>query len=359
MGPQQHKIVFNNVQALRGLAAFMVVLFHYSILIDNPAFRSYFVNFEIGVQLFFIISGFIMVHTTRNIRSDYPNEAGRFLLRRIIRIVPLYYIITFFVISDDLNNGYLAENSGLLIKSLLFISPLTVETGPKYGFPCLPVGWTLNYEMFFYLLFAITLFFGKFRYWILYAAFAVLVFVIPFFSATGFSIYYTVWRDYDFRYLNVLTNPMLLHFLFGITAALVLHLLKPSKITLIILVTVSLFCFLFYSLGFTGIPFNIITDLLICGSLAAGFILCDYAGSGITMPAWLIAIGNYSYSLYLIHPVAIVYLKLFFVKAGYGSVLNTFGFYFVAIAFALLVAWVSYQLIEVRLSGWLRNKLKV
>ena len=142
-----------NVQMLRALAAFLVVFVHLEALGAMAGFAprwSFFGNS--GVDLFFVISGMIMVMTT----ADGRQTAGGFLRNRFARVAPLYWAITFVVFAiawaaPSLMGATMADPAQLL-KSLFFIP---FERGDGTVHPTVFVGWTLNYEMMFYALFAL------------------------------------------------------------------------------------------------------------------------------------------------------------------------------------------------------------
>jgi exopolysaccharide production protein ExoZ len=125
------------LQILRAVAATSVVYFHIK---ATPVFGSF------GVDIFFVISGFVMAMVIKNGQS-----ATSFAISRIARIVPLYWLLTTCLlflayIKPELLNSTTANLSNYL-KSILFI-PYFKENGALH--PMLAVGWTLNYEMFFY-----------------------------------------------------------------------------------------------------------------------------------------------------------------------------------------------------------------
>jgi exopolysaccharide production protein ExoZ len=135
--------MISNLQLLRGLAALAVVFYHTAYTFNGGVHTEF-----QAVAVFFVISGFIMTHITRA-------EADQFLSQRLIRIVPLYWLCTLAALAavelkssgrtwDDASLAHIAE-------SLLFV-PYRNSTGEFQ--PLLAVGWTLNLEMFFYLLFA-------------------------------------------------------------------------------------------------------------------------------------------------------------------------------------------------------------
>ncbi|MGZ3272334.1 MAG: acyltransferase family protein [Caulobacteraceae bacterium] len=152
-----------SIQYLRGLAALGVLLFHASQR-AGAAFGAG----AAGVDIFFVISGFIM-WTVSARRATGP---GDFLLRRAGRIAPLYWTVTLLVVGLDLLRPSLFPNMRLdgphVIQSLLFL-PHRDPAGVIA--PVIVPGWTLNYEVFFYVTFALTLFLpaGR-RAWALTAA---------------------------------------------------------------------------------------------------------------------------------------------------------------------------------------------
>lgn len=144
-----------NVQALRGLAAFLVVFVHLETLArlaGLPAGVTVFGN--CGVDVFFVISGLIMVVTTSG-RAQTPQG---FLRNRLTRIAPLYWAITLAVFAIAVMAPSLLQATTAdpfqLAKSLAFI-PYQRADGAMH--PVVFVGWTLNYEMAFYLVFAMGL----------------------------------------------------------------------------------------------------------------------------------------------------------------------------------------------------------
>lgn len=146
-----------NLQALRALAALAVVLFH---VIETSVHQQRPVQGLAplsgwgawGVDLFFVLSGFVMVHA----QQRRPRTAARFLADRLWRIVPLYWLLTLAVVllqalRPGLFHGALAEGSQVLA-SLGFLAGAWLGRPPV-----LWLGWTLEWEMAFYGLFALGL----------------------------------------------------------------------------------------------------------------------------------------------------------------------------------------------------------
>lgn len=148
------------VQYLRAIAALLVVWHH--LYGEIPAYEPFLsahgwisvAAFRGGVDIFFVISGFVMYV------SSIDAEPRRFLWRRLARIAPLYWIMTLVVVVLSLGAHSLAQRTEFsweyLAKSFAFI-PYANPGHAGEVYPLLVPGWSLNYEMFFYAVFAATL----------------------------------------------------------------------------------------------------------------------------------------------------------------------------------------------------------
>ncbi len=134
-----------SLQYLRAFAAVGVVVYH------ALAPWNLFPLGAAGVDIFFVLSGFLMFTLT----ARRPIGPARFLLDRAARIAPLYWLATLatFAASTASRAGIplVSRSPVLLLQSLLFL-PRGPSPAPVY--PTLFVGWTLDYEVFFYLVFA-------------------------------------------------------------------------------------------------------------------------------------------------------------------------------------------------------------
>jgi exopolysaccharide production protein ExoZ len=191
------------VQTLRAIAALAVTIVHFSELTlmlrgrwPSPEVPLY--SAAAGVDLFFVISGFIMVYSSRDMFGS-PQAPVLFFARRIARLVPLYWITTALAIYLE----HMTVSGTHLLKSLFFI-PYSSPAGiaPLYG-----VGWTLNYEMYFYFLFACVIALPRIRAVPLLSAFFVLI-VLCGRIAPNLPIPLAYWSD-----------PIVLEFVFGMGIA--------------------------------------------------------------------------------------------------------------------------------------------
>ncbi len=136
-----------SIQILRGIAALLVAISHLPIRFTVGFF---------GVDLFFVVSGFVMTYTTG---SGYQT-ARNFLFRRAVRVIPLYWIVTSIGLVSLLHEYrhvplWDLPQSFIVASYMLF--PLATGDDRMDFYPLISQGWTLEYEMFFYICFAITL----------------------------------------------------------------------------------------------------------------------------------------------------------------------------------------------------------
>lgn len=151
-----------SIQALRFIAAIAVAGMHAEIFafwlgqfvgvaLERPALAAI-GNF--GVDLFFVISGFVMVLSSQSLFGK-EGAVRMFVLRRIIRIVPLYWAGLLFVLLWGMRFPPVPDWQSMAY-AMLFV-PHASNTGNGRMVPPLEVGWTLNFEMLFYVVFALSL----------------------------------------------------------------------------------------------------------------------------------------------------------------------------------------------------------
>jgi exopolysaccharide production protein ExoZ len=192
----------HNVQCLRAVAALLVIAVHepdYERSIFGTSFLAWArVPGGTGVDLFFVISGFIMVTTMWN-AFGRSGSARAFLVRRIQRIYPVYWILTFAFLAFHallVHEGPRFAPLDEIIASLFLV--------PHGSDPVLSVGWTLQHEMVFYLIFALALLFSRPALIIAFAAWALVVLAGPAIDACVPS-----------AALRLVASPLNLEFLFG------------------------------------------------------------------------------------------------------------------------------------------------
>jgi exopolysaccharide production protein ExoZ len=310
----------DSIQVLRAVAAISVLLFHASV-------------FEIGyggVDMFFVISGFIM--GTIGVRE----RPGVFVANRLIRIVPLYWAVTFAMCAMWFIPGAFktfAFDAESLVKSLFFI-PYIDQTGSIR--PLVNPGWSLNYEVFFYAVFAVGLFFKRAIVFtlIVMGVLAILGSVVP----------------SDNPFVHTYTSPLLLEFAAGLALAYV-HQIKGLWFGLgSLTLGVALFAYTclyhpeyrdgFSRLVILGVP----AILVVLGALSI-----ERAGYWPRLRI-IEAIGDASYSLYLLQGIVVAFCDKFL----HLSPLLTLT---VIVAICLAGARLSYVLFERPVGRLLRTMI--
>ena len=163
------------LQYLRAVAALAVVYSHSVIQVAD--YQQYLTDAgSFGVDIFFVISGFIMIYIAKP--DDTPTA---FFLNRMRRVIPMYWFFTFLMAAILLIMPGVFKTTvfdmDALLMSLAFIPHWSVAY-PTEAWPIVAPGWSLNFEMYFYLVFAVSLLFAQ-RFRIAFISFVITtVFVI-------------------------------------------------------------------------------------------------------------------------------------------------------------------------------------
>ena len=238
-----------------------------------------------GVDIFFVISGFVMMISSSALLRQ-PNPGRTFLLRRLIRIVPLYWLLTTVRLILLAWRPQLAEHTypsvWNIVCSFLFIPSVGASGEIR---PVIPLGWTLSFEMAFYVIFAIGL----------VASGRILRIVTP---AILLLAVVGLFRTSSWPVWTAIADPIVLEFLggvwiarwaiagrlpgrlpaaFGVAAGFIgLALLSPSSLS---------------SRPFT---WGLCAAVIVTGTVAVEEVV------GARLPRWLLLLGNASYSIYLV-----------------------------------------------------------
>lgn len=280
---------FLGIQALRIVAATLVVVTH-STFYSHERLNKNFPVWEQGtrgVDIFFVISGFVMIYASQKLYK-IPGSWKLFAQHRIVRIVPLYWLVTTLKVLLLIFTADLALHAKLgfltVICSYLFLPATNIDGKLE---PLVGVGWTLNFEMLFYLLFTLSLVFRK-------NVFA-FVGVILALLAIGSAFRQPSWPPVAF-YLN----SIVLEFYLGMLIARLCiqgHFL-PKKLAYLLL-----------PLGFLLLllpPFdwNVLPKVVVSGLPAALIVWSVASLEAIERftPRVILYLGEASYSIYLIHP---------------------------------------------------------
>ncbi|CAM5419197.1 hypothetical protein MAUB1S_07112 [Mycolicibacterium aubagnense] len=317
------------IQYLRAVAALGVVVFH-------AAERNggHFTIGAAGVDIFFVVSGFIM-WVLAETRQPSPTA---FLRERIERIVPLYWIATAVMVAGGMAGLFpkMKLTAFHVFGSLAFIPHVSPSDGGTW--PVLVQGWTLNYEMFFYILFAAVLFLpAARRFPALVLLFGVLV---------GFGLV----LQPDGAVLRTYTSPLMAEFLIGaaIGKMWLANRMPPATLGVpLIIVSVAGFTLV----GFGYLPFGPAALAPLSGMLLVGVLCLEKAGRvrHMRVPAYL---GDASYSIYLWHTIAISVV----VKASGIAGLSALPAFVLSIVAGTVAGLVCHELLEKPIAAWFKAR---
>lgn len=331
-----------SVQAVRAFAAMTVAIAHFHHeFIQPPGTTSRWFG-EFGVDLFFVISGFIMVYVS----WDYfgaNGAAAEFIKRRLARIVPIYWLATtamlgFIVYTQPLKQADLDSIS--IIASYFFI-PVPRPSGAII--PALTVGWTLNYEMMFYVLFAASLFFRRWLGIVLITGLLAAMVLQRKFGTLG-------------PVLNFWTKPIIIEFAAGILlgALYCLGSRINRAVALAIFATGSAIAIYANASGVwyehREYWFGSAAALIIGGLV---FARLEWSGAPLLVAT---SLGNSSYALYLIHPFFLIWPKFFLIQNGIGIPTQNWPFLFAMLISSIVLSLLAYRYFESPILGLILKK---
>lgn len=332
-----------NIQALRGLAVLLVVFFHLV-----PIERKYgggatllpeWLGFGIfGVDLFFAISGFVMVMISRG-QFRRPRAAGDFLYRRASRIYPLYWFYTLLVLAVFLvRPGMVNSSQGGEVNILASFLLLPAET-----LPLVMVGWTLIHEMYFYLVFFVLLLLLRERHLApALCGWALLV------LAVGW-----LWEPAD-PYTRLIFHPLTLEFIGGALLGLVWFggrlrlgrgLALAASLAVVVAALVAYGVYVAqtgelhprdgWRVALFGVP-----------AMALLYLMVSAEAHGFELPGWLVRVGDASFSIYLSHVLTLSLVGRIWAPFAWESVYDNLVMLPVLLMATLVAGFVSWWLLE-------------
>jgi len=340
-----------NIQVLRFIAAALVLYSH----IKHEAVEKKVLGYEymvpagwfsgaFGVDIFFVISGFIMIIISHDEKRSFTYSL-LFMRNRVIRIVPLYWLFTILMLLSMLIFSTHITHKKIeplhVFASFLF---LPWPNGEGELNPILGVGWTLNYEMYFYLLFSVsTLFSGAKRM-------IVLIGMILGMTALSFIIDYPKTSALGFW-----AQPIVIEFLYGCFIGLIFT--RGVRIPLWASVGLSV-------VGAIGIVYtsqeNWITPAwrfasagLPALAITAGFALGPQLQQKSYFIEGLKVTGDASYALYLSHPFTVNVVIVLWVHYSMNSIFALVLTTFVA---SVAVSIATHLLIEMPALKWAHRR---
>jgi exopolysaccharide production protein ExoZ len=332
-----------SLQVGRALAATAVAAFHLSLMMGearyggDAAFAQYTKHGYLGVDFFFVLSGFIIIFAHG--REIGHREAWRnYARRRFVRLFPVYWI-------------YTAVFSALVLlgfgtAAALPTNPLDILTSISLvrfsaATPPLPVAWTLFHELAFYALFGLLIY--NVRAGI--AAFAIWALLcVMFFHHPG---------DVDVGPFNVYTAASNLYFLLGMGAYVLFRRGGTGVWETSVGAGVALAAAMAWNVNYDVARF-----ILVCGfALAlAGVSKLELSGT-FKFPRWAVYVGDASYSIYLLHESLSGLMLKVLIKSGFYNSFGSGATYFVVLVLVVPLGCLAYAAVEKPLLGALRRKV--
>ncbi|WP_448578106.1 acyltransferase family protein [Thermaurantiacus sp.] len=351
-----------SIQYLRFLASFLVLVAHSTLASDRDLGFTTFTTFSAGgrgVDIFFVISGFIISYVNFNTTGDRAD----YLMKRIIRVAPPYWLATAVMLAVAILTPHLLRSTGVdplhVLFSFLFIPwdhPVARST-----FPLLHVGWTLNYEMLFYFLFAIFLGRDLLTRTLLTSLMLVTLVLVGVIFAP---------RQEPFM---AWTAPILMEFVYGMMIALwwkgyaqstpARSGVVTAALLAVVIISIWMILFLPYDgdLIWVGYGDRWFTAGVPAAFLVASMLALDKRGK---MPSlrFLKLLGDGSYSLYIWHFFVIGALRALWPLTGLTGDLGAVTFVASCIVVAIAVSLMGYFWIEKPVialgRGWMERRRK-
>jgi peptidoglycan/LPS O-acetylase OafA/YrhL len=336
---------FTGIQTLRIVAAMLVVAMHTSqtflLRIAGTTGADYWSGGGAGVDLFFVISGFVMTLSTASIRHDRQarvHGAWVFMQRRFVRIAPIYWFYLLLKVALVLALPALALRTSIdpahVAASFLFI-PMMSPWGAMQ--PVLPVGWTLNFEMLFYAVFAAVIALGLPRVW---------------FSLLALGIIFVAGRVFpDVAALSFYSQSLLFEFVLGMAVARVV-MARPKAPAMASLALVAAGAVLMFLIDWGPDADRFSTWGIGAGLMVLGVVWLEPWIGASRLARKLSFLGDASYSIYLSHtfvvPAAVVLLKM----AGIHDAARVM---LAVCLVVMLVGCYAYMWLERPLTGWFKR----
>lgn len=333
-----------NIQALRGIAVLLVVLFHLLTIEKKyggaETVLPSLLNFGMfGVDLFFVISGFVMVTVTRG-KFQNIKQAIRFLYHRASRIYPTYWVYSLLVLAIYLFKPTLVNSSqgnkvDILASFLLF---------PSEVLPLVMVGWTLIHEVYFYIVFFLVLLLIPEKHLIN----AMLLWVVV-------IVYMNISLEMNAPLLRLVSHPLTVEFVLGCFVAILFYRTNNLILNNCLLLfmafagfAASVYGYNLYHLSTGYLDPQGWWRILIFGvpALVIVFCLINAERNGFVIHSLIIKIGNASYSIYLSHILTLSALGRVWSMVLSDSLWDNYIMVPSLLVLAIIVGMFSYHYVE-------------
>ncbi|EYS93299.1 hypothetical protein CF68_27575 [Cupriavidus sp. SK-4] len=348
-----------SLDCLRGISALLVMCYHYRELLNDviPNIgNTLFENGRIGVDAFFILSGFVMYATTQ---SKSNQLVLPFLIKRALRVIPLAWL---FITIVFIGTG--GEDRHAFLLSLLFI-PLSNTDAPFFGYNLLSPGWTLSYELWFYVMFAIGMLVSK-SHRGLAAATVLCACVFGLQALCHTPLYIDAYPAATFsanlpipaQLVSELSNPLFFEFILGVALAYLYANFRASWLAMNEKIRIGAYLFLtayFLSHFFSGYAMGhgLTRKGLAAVALFSVYLCSDFDGLLGKTKAFIrgpggafIFLGRISFSLYIVHEPLHQFVASIPVLSELYRLEGGIGKFVTLSAFSVVAAYALFHLVE-------------
>lgn len=333
-----------NLQALRGIAALLVVMHHSlghfkAMGLSNPVFEFIALHGNIGVDIFFVISGYVMAKTTSKSTPGLATSS-QFISKRFARIYLGYWPIFFIalIIYQFHRPDYLADKAVLQSFSLLMFG--------NYAELVITPAWSLTFELYFYLLIGLILCSRILKPIPIFIAISSLIVLKSIFTKLGNN----QWLDFFF-------SPYIYEFIFGYLIFYYWQYIS-SKQWIIVSLVVGTVC---YAIG-TQLGgdhgyyrFAAICSFSVC---LVWLMLLLEAHDVIVFRGLIKKVGDSSYTLYLTHTILLGLFYSLGIRDFLVSKNLALPGFIACIVLITLISWVFYILVEAPLYNSSKRLIK-
>ncbi len=285
-----------------------------------------------GVEIFFFISGFIISYTSLN-KINNLAQLIIFFKKRFFRIWPLYFLttlVTVFYFEFFIGKIHIFS----IIKSLLFI--------PSNDSPILYVGWSINYEIFYYLIYGVSCLILSKKLNNIILIFWGLIIIGNHF--TNFSHNFFISKTNHLFFISGV--------LIGRNLESIIKLnLKQGFLKFIL--SISLFLYILSYLKLFNFKFDLYINLTI---LITSIIILEIKYKFMLNSRFLNKLGDYSYSIYLIHPIVIFILPEILFKLKVYNLFSNEIIFLMIFFFTIIISHFSFKFIEKGVFNFFINK---
>ncbi|MGL5966945.1 MAG: acyltransferase family protein [Kluyvera sp.] len=339
-----HEKIYS-IQYLRGFAALFVAIFHAKDLMGGD-WNRFVMNGFVGVDIFFIMSGFIIYYITSNKDELNPRT---FAIKRFFRIYPAFTVAWIAVFAFYYRNPHVVD----MVKSYFLFHLDYNSVAPTFRYNFVGPAWTLTYEIYFYLIFCICgCLSHKARGFISGIVLLSLPILLQYYFNGNFSFASTAKANFNLTSLwesplKILSNTMIWEFVVGIMIAFLFmnfrDKLKQVNTNVLAIASLLLICLFVYLIFFHGWIRQGVTGMLWPSIIVitAALISEDLLKKEIRPLSFL---GDISYSLYLVHWIVIRVTQLHFPELWKS--MHNIGGVILFVVVCITISFITYRYIE-------------